>query len=158
MPAGGTFAAGRASVVLRPARPADAGPIAGVFLASFHATYAFPLAHSDDEVRDWIRDELVPARETWVAVAGSSVVGFMALAEGTVDQLYLSPGWWRRGIGTRFVQLAMERYPEGLELHTFQVNAGARAFYERHGFEPAWFGDGSANEEGRPDVRYEWRP
>ena len=58
--------AAEARVELRPAEPADAAAIAEVFLASFHATYAFPLAHTDDQVRAWIRDEVVPrARRGW---------------------------------------------------------------------------------------------
>jgi pimeloyl-ACP methyl ester carboxylesterase len=93
-----------------------------------------------------------------VAVAGSEVVGLMVLGDGFLDQLYLRPDHWRQGIGSRLVALAKERRPGGLELYTFQANAGARAFYERHGFTAVWFGDGSANEEGQPDVRYAWRP
>ncbi len=31
-------------------------------------------------------------------------------------------------------------------------------FYERRGFVPIAFGDGSGNEERQPDVRYAWRP
>jgi hypothetical protein len=43
-------------------------------------------------------------------------------------------------------------------LWTFQANAPARRFYERHGFGAVEFGDGSGNEEGEPDVRYVWEP
>lgn len=147
-----------APVELRPAGPADAAGIAEVFLTAFHATYDFPLAHTDDQVRAWIRDEVVPVSETWVAVAGREIVGLMVLGDGFLDQLYLRPDRWRQGIGSRLVALAKERRPAGLELYTFQENAGARAFYESHGFAAVWFGDGSANEEGQPDVRYTWRP
>jgi hypothetical protein len=42
-----------------------------------------------------------------------------------------------------------------LRLYTFQCNQGARRFYERHGFIAVAFGDGSSNEEGEPDIRYE---
>ena len=42
------------------ATAADAAAVADVYLASFHATYDFPLAHTDDEVRGWIRDVLSP--------------------------------------------------------------------------------------------------
>ena len=56
-------------IVLRRAAPDDAPMVSGVFLASFKATYDFPLAHTDEEVRGWIRDDLIPAKETWVAVA-----------------------------------------------------------------------------------------
>lgn len=44
--------------------------MANVFLTSFHATYEFPLAHTDDEVRGWVRDTLLPGTETWVADDG----------------------------------------------------------------------------------------
>ena len=42
-----------------------------------------------------------------------------------------------------------------LRLYTFARNEGARRFYERHGFVAVAFGDGSGNQEGEPDVRYE---
>ena len=41
-------------ITLRRANSDDAPAVAEVFLASFHATYDFPLAHTDDEVRGWV--------------------------------------------------------------------------------------------------------
>ena len=41
-------------VEIRRATPADGAAVADVYLASFHATYAFALAHTDDEVRRWV--------------------------------------------------------------------------------------------------------
>jgi GNAT superfamily N-acetyltransferase len=75
-----------------------------------------------------------------------------------VEQLYLRRPWTGRGIGSRLIALAREASPDGLELWTFQVNAGARRFYERHGFAVAEMTDGRANEERQPDVRYVWLP
>ncbi len=146
-------------VELRRATPADASAIADVYLASLAATYRFPLAHTDDQVRAWIRDDLLPTVEVWVAVAqGGSIVAFMALTGDMLDQLYVAPGWTGGRIGSRLVALAKVRRPDGLDLYTFQVNDGARRFYARHGFVEVVFGDGSANEEGQPDVRLAWRP
>lgn len=115
-------------------------------------------AHDDDEVREWFQYIVVPERETWVAVAGSAVVGVLVLDDGWVDQLYLEPEWRGRGLGDRFVELAKERRPEGLELWTFEVNGPAQRFYERHGFAEAERTDGRSNEEREPDIRYVWRP
>lgn len=146
-----------APVVLRPARAEDAGEIADVWLRSFDA--ALPTvrrAHSDDEVRGWIREVLLPEREVWVAEAGDAVVGMLALSEGWVDQLYVDPAWWRRGIGERLLILARQRQPSGLQLWTFQVNEAARRFYERQRFVAVEWTDGAANEEREPDVRYVW--
>jgi ribosomal protein S18 acetylase RimI-like enzyme len=72
--------------------------------------------------------------------------------------VYVAPGWTGRGIGSRLIELAKSRRPGGLDLYTFQVNAGARRFYERQGFVEVARGDGSDNEEGQPDIRYAWRP
>ena len=61
-------------IELRRATGEDAAAVAAVFLASFHATYDFPLAHSDDEVREWVRDRLIPEHEVWVADENGAVV------------------------------------------------------------------------------------
>jgi GNAT superfamily N-acetyltransferase len=150
-----------ALVEIRPARGADAETVADVYLASFHATYAFPLAYTDEDVRRWIRDVLVPAGDTWVAVAADGgsdrVVAMVVVRADELDQLYVHPDWQGAGIGRRLVELARSRSPGGLGLYTFQVNARARRFYERNGFVADRFGDGSGNEERQPDVHYTWR-
>ena len=132
--------------------------MADVWLRSFDA--ALPTvrrAHSDDEVRGWVRDALLPEHDVWVADVEGWVVGLLALSEGWLDQLYLSPDWRGRGLGDRFLALAKERQPSGLQLWTFQVNEPARRFYARHGFVEAERTDGARNEEREPDVRYVWR-
>jgi ribosomal protein S18 acetylase RimI-like enzyme len=143
---------------IRPATSSDATAVADVYLASFHATYAFPLAHTDDEVRGWIRDAVVGVAETWVAVEGQRVVGMMVVGPGELDQLYVAPDRLGSGIGRRLLDLAKERSPAELSLYTFQINERARRFYERNGFVVQEFGNGTGNEEGQPDVRYAWHP
>jgi GNAT superfamily N-acetyltransferase len=140
------------------AEPADADGVARVYLASFGETYDFPLAHSDDDVRVWVAEHVIPELETWVAKVDGEVVGVMALSNAVLEQLYIHPERAGVGIGSRLLELAKERRPNGLELWTFQVNAGARRFYGRHGFEEVEWTDGSGNEEGQPDVRCVWRP
>lgn len=75
-----------------------------------------------------------------------------------LDQLYLLPGHFRRGLGSLLLDKARERSPARLCLFTFQRNQAARAFYERHSFRIVDVNDGERNEEGEPDVLYEWRP
>ena len=145
--------------VIRKATPADADGAADVWLTSFKATYPFPPAHPDADVRRWIRDDLVPREETFVAVEpDGTIVGFMTLHGNDLDQLYVRPDRLHRGIGSRFVELAKELRPGGLWLYTFQVNTRARAFYERHGFRVMFLGSGESNEEHQPDARYAWTP
>lgn len=144
-------------IALRRATPADAAAVAEVFLDSFHATYAFPLAHSDEEVRGWIRDRLIPDHETWVALDDDRVVAMLALAPGWIEQLYVAPDRLRKGLGSRLVEIAKTQQPDALQLWTFQINERARRFYERQGFVAVETTDGSGNQERQPDVRYEWK-
>jgi GNAT superfamily N-acetyltransferase len=145
-------------LVLRRATEADAAAVADVYLASFKATYDFPLAHTDDEVRGWIAETVVPQGETWVAEEGRRIVAMMTLDERGIDQLYVVPDRLGKGIGSALVEIAKRRRPAGLELYTFQVNRRARTFYKRHGFAIAATGDGSGNEEHQPDLLFRWRP
>lgn len=147
-------------MVLRRADDRDALGMADVWLRSFAA--ALPTvrrAHDDDAVRDWFSYVVVPRCESWVAVTGDGTVAGLLVLEGAdLEQLYLDPSWRGRGLGDRFMDLAKRQRPQGLGLWTFQVNAGARRFYERHGFVEAERTDGERNEEREPDVRYCWRP
>ncbi|MFG3164544.1 GNAT family N-acetyltransferase [Streptomyces sp. NPDC048232] len=151
---------GAGAVVLRRARAADARAAADVWLRSFAA--ALPTVvrpRTDDEVRAYFRHVVVERHEAWVAEeTGGAVAGVMVLEGEELSQLYLAPERRGSGLGDRFVALAKERRPAGLELWTFQVNAPAHRFYERHGFTAVERTDGARNEEREPDVRYVWRP
>jgi len=147
----------------RAATDADAESVSAVYLRSRKELVACaPLAHPDAAVRDWIRERLIPAGGTTVAVVDGAVVGLLAVSRdvdcGWIDQLYLLPGWVGRGIGTRLLEIARRDLAPPIRLYTFECNQPARAFYERRGFEAIAFGDGSGNEEGCPDILYEWRP
>jgi GNAT superfamily N-acetyltransferase len=141
---------------MREARPEDARVVADIWLASFRATYAFPPAHADEDVRAWVADVLLPETESWIREEGATAVGFIAIGNRSVEQLYVLPGWTGRGIGSALLRVAQARSEAGLELWTFQVNVGARRFYERHGFRAVELTDGAGNEEREPDVRYVW--
>jgi GNAT superfamily N-acetyltransferase len=143
-------------IEIRPAQLEDAAAVASVYLDSLRATYDFPPAHTDEEVRAWIADVVIPAGRTWTAVTADRVVAMLVVQPGDLDQLYVHPDWQGRGIGRALVDIAKHESPGGLGLYTFQVNVRARRFYERNGFVADSFGDGSGNEERQPDVHYSW--
>jgi GNAT superfamily N-acetyltransferase len=156
---GTPIAPGADGVTIRRAGGGDAGGLGDVWLASWRATFDFEPGHPDDDVRRWLATELLPRHETWVAVDSDGVVvGLMALSDEMLEQLYVAPAWIGRGLGRRFVAVAKERRPAGLDLYCFAVNGRARQFYEREGFQAIAFGDGTRNEERQPDIRYAWRP
>ncbi|MES2583486.1 MAG: GNAT family N-acetyltransferase [Pseudomonadota bacterium] len=147
------------NLLLRAAKPDDASAIADVYLASRTTFLAYaPLAHSDAEVRQWIRAQLLPAASVTVADIGGEVAGFVATnSDGPllwIDQLYVRPDAVNLGLGGRLLGYALAGVTQAVRLYTFQANAGARRFYERHGFKPLEFTDGQSNEERCPDVLY----
>lgn len=147
-------------IVLRAANDADAEHIAAVLLASRKTLLPFaPLAHSDDEVRAWVREVLLPSEAVTVATVDDRIVGVLAVTRqhgaSWITQLYLHPSHVGQGIGSRLLACAIASAARPIRLYTFQQNVGARRFYERNGFVPIEFTDGSANEERCPDVMYE---
>ena len=144
---------------VRPARSGDAAQCAQVYLRSrSFALPTVPVVHEASEVRRWMADEVIGHADVWVADLDGTVVGLMVLdrdrdGSGWIEQLYLDPAWMGRGLGDRFVTLAAERCPVGLQLWTFVANEPARRFYERHGFVVEETTDGRGNEERAPDLR-----
>ncbi len=150
--------------VLRVARSSDAGDCAAVYLRSReHALAEVPCPHEPSEVRRWMADEVIGHAEVTVAEVDGLVVGLLVLepgraGSGWIEQLYLDPAWMGRGLGSRLLGVARQRCPNGLQLWTFQANAGARRFFEREGLVAVELTDGSSNAERAPDVRYATAP
>ena len=147
-------------VVLRPAAAGDALRIAEVLLSSRKTFQPYaPPVHTDAEVREWVRDMLMPAGGVTVACVNADIAAMMATSRaadaGWIEQLFVVPGATGQGIGALLLDHALATLPRPVRLYTFQANSGARRFYERRGFRAIAFGDGSGNEEHCPDVLYE---
>jgi GNAT superfamily N-acetyltransferase len=144
-------------VLIRLAETDDIDSIAEVFLASFADLTFLPRLHTDTETRRWIRAEMVPRHEVWVAEEDGAIVGFAALSGDLLGHLYVHPDAQNRGVGTALLGLVKAERPSGFRLWTFQRNDGARRFYERHGCKVVELTDGRGNEEQEPDALYAWR-
>jgi len=115
-----------------------------------------PEQNTEDEVRAWVADSMLPKAVVWVAEMAGEVAGYMALKGTDVEHLYVAPRWQSCGVGNILLRKAKELSPRRLQLYAFQRNVRARAFYEARGFVAVAFSDGARNEEKEPDVRYEW--
>jgi len=145
---------------LRTAANSDAGRIADILLQSRAAFLPYAVSpHTDDDVRVWVRDILLPREDVTVALVAGQPVGVMAMHRAEdiswISQLYVHPSHAGQGIGSRLLARALDTAARPIRLYTFQQNAGARRFYERNGFAPLRLTDGSGNEERCPDVLYE---
>ena len=145
--------------MIRRSRPEDADEIAATFTASFETLLTFlPNLHTHEEHRHFIT-EIVPVdHEVWVAEEDGRIVGLAAIGEDTLGHLYVRPDYHGQGIGSALLHKTKELRPQGFTLWTFPQNEKACRFYEQRGLHPIRYGDGSGNEEGVPDVLYEWRP
>jgi GNAT superfamily N-acetyltransferase len=165
-PGGSTPDAGgpaRGGITVRAARPGDAAAVARVHIASREGTmpYLPPRRRTDEQVVAWAAAMVRGAEgeRVWVAEDGSgAVVGYAAVAGEWLEHLYLLPGVLRRGIGSALLARARAHRPQGLSLHVFRKNTGARAFYARHGFTVVDVDDGSRNMENEPAMTLRWAP
>jgi len=144
---------------IRRALPTEAGCLAALWIRSRAASAPSipPTIHTDEEVRLWFEEVVLPSCEVWVADRQDEAIALMVLDHEWIDQLYVDPAFTRSGIGGALLQRAMGVRPTGLKLWTFQSNLGARRFYEEHGFVATVTTTGD-NEEQAPDVCYEWCP
>jgi len=144
--------------MIRRAAPQDADQIAETFSRSFGMLTFLPPLHTEEEHRQFITEMVPVDHEMWVAEEDGRVVGLAAVGDRKLGHLYVHPDYQNRGIGSQLLDQVKALLPDGFTLWTFPNNEGACRFYERHGLHVSARGDGSGNEEGLPDVQYEWSP
>ena len=104
--------------------------------------------------RDYFTTSIVPNNAVRMTLLEDELVGFIAATKESITHLYVRVGHHQRGIGTQLLAWAKAQSNGTLWLFAFARNAGARAFYEKHGFkiiargfEPTW---------RLADIKYEW--
>lgn len=139
---------------IRKAQPTDAGSVGAILYGFQQQTPWMPQLYAEVEVIAFCG---VMIDRGWVSVAVQAgvVQGFIARDGAEICSLYLAPGACGQGIGKALLQAAKVAAPH-LWLKAFVANEGARRFYQREGFQEVARGDGSDNEEGLPDIRFEW--
>ena len=142
-------------MLIRPADLSDADALVAVHLRSRAAAPMPAGVRPEPEVHAWLSARLA-TDDVWVAEADGEVVGYARITSGWLDDLYVVPERAGEGIGSALLEVVKARQPDGFCLWVFEMNAPARAFYARHGLAELERTDGSANEEGAPDIRMAW--
>jgi len=148
-------------IALRSSVVTDADRIARILIdvRSAFMPYA-PLAHTPDEVRTWVRASVVTSPGTVIAERNGELVGAVVMrrepACSWIMQMAVDPRYVGTGIGSALLEHAFAVLLPPIRLYTFQANAGARRFYQRHGFRAIRSCDDHGNEERCPDVLYEF--
>ena len=128
--------------------------LVAMWRASFEAGVGITDPHPLVEQQQYFLNAVLPRNTVRLAMLNNRLVGFVAASQESIAQLYVRVGAQRRGIGTQLLAWAKSQSDGSLWLHTFARNAGARAFYEKHGFvaglhgfEPMW---------QLEDIWYQW--
>lgn len=131
---------------LRPARPADAAALVGVWRRAVVATHLF-LAPADVERYEGVVRAGLPALTVTLAEQRGRVLGFVAVGAGRVEMLFVDPDVHGRGVGSALLRQATKDWAV-VELDVNEQNPGARAFYARRGFVEV--GRSPLDGDGRP--------
>lgn len=123
-------------IVVRDAHPGDYLALGGVILRSIKAGYTW--VHrwwaSDRDFETYFLEEHGKWRQILVAEADGRHAGFSCLVQDYVDEFFVDPDFWGRGVADALMRESIQLYPERLELDCFEQNGRGRRFYERHGF------------------------
>ena len=119
---------------IRPALASDRDALVDIWLASVRATHRFLAEGEIQALLPIVRGVVLEVLEVWVLEAGDRPIGFMGLADDSLEALFISPGWIRRGGGRRLLEHA-RRLKGRLKVDVNEQNPEAVAFYIANGFE-----------------------
>lgn len=142
---------------LRAGSQRDSAGVAALFGRARSEMGYLPQLHTKEEDRAFFEHQLA-RYSSLLAVVDEAIVGFAVFGDGYLHHLYVAGLCQGRGIGAALLREVLDRSGAPLELWVFQENAGARRFYEHHGFVVVETTDGGGNEERLPDVRYTSSP
>ncbi|MEL6603961.1 MAG: GNAT family N-acetyltransferase [Cyanobacteria bacterium J06614_10] len=75
------------------------------------------------------------AGEVWVARDDATIVGFVAFVDDEVTWLYVSPNYYRQGIGRQLLQKAISRCGKTVHTSVLAGNDAALKLYLSEGFQ-----------------------
>ncbi|MFD2262446.1 GNAT family N-acetyltransferase [Lacibacterium aquatile] len=130
---------------LRHAVPTDADRCAEIYLASRRATFTW-VEPERFQLADYA--ESIKGEEVWVAELDGEVRAFASffLPESFLHNLFVMPGWQRRGLGQALLGQVQRICPPPVRLKCLANNISARMFYQSMG----WTEEG----QGRSDLGF----
>ncbi len=120
-------------LMIRPYRPSDAADLAQIWLNASIAAHRFMDPGFWRSQLAAMRDEHIPAGETYVYEDGGGLQGFITLRDKSIEALFVAPGSQGRGIGRELLNHA-KTLRRTLELSVYANNARAAAFFLREEF------------------------
>ncbi|MGW8706418.1 GNAT family N-acetyltransferase [Brevundimonas sp. NPDC055814] len=133
--------------MIRPAAPADAPALTAVWRRAVEATHHFLTPEAIDAIEADVSAWLGSGDPNlWAWEQDGAPVAFLGLSDDELAALFVDPRLHRSGIGRRLVDHALSLGARRLSVN--EDNPGARAFYERLGFQAV--GRAETDDAGRP--------
>lgn len=142
------------TITISPARTLDAGAVGHILSVSNDTMPWLPRMHSAAEEIMYAGD-MIEAGWVRVAKREGKVVAFIARWDEEIHALYVLPDAQDDGVGTALMEDAKTE-TDRLALWSYQANSSATRFYGLRGFIETARTDGSENDAGLPDIRFEW--
>lgn len=143
------------SVEIDPARALDAGAVGAILSHATDAAAWLPRLYSRAEELGFA-GEMIDAGWVQVARKQGKIAGFLARDGSEIHCLYLARDAQRQGLGQALLDKTKATEAH-LGLWVYQDNTQAQRFYKAMGFVEVTRTDGTTNDVGLPDIRYEWR-
>ena len=115
-----------------PVEPSDYARVVEVWEASVRATHDFVREADVAVFRPMVREALPFLTLACVRDQAGVVVGYIAVAEGKVEMLFIHPDWRGQGVGRRLMTYAIDVLGV-TEVDVKEQNAQAVGFYLRLG-------------------------
>jgi len=146
-------------VTIRPATEPELDRIARIWDESWHSTgIPSPEVLSHSQLRDRLVEFIRSGADLYVIEHDQDVAGMMVLdpISSKLSQLFLTPTFQRRGLGTACLAFAKTALPGGFTLMVAEANRAAQEFYAAAGLaqEARIF----RAEYKRHDLRFRWAP
>ena len=138
-------------------KPGHTHDVVSLWRDSMQEAIGIPPVHTFESQAFFLNHILPETHKIYVALSNETrlPVAFVAINDSEINQLYVHRKFQSMGIGSQLLAMAKQQSSGRLSLRTFENNIRAQQFYERHGF--VAIGGDAENEEGLPDILYEWR-
>lgn len=131
---------------VRGGTPADTGRALDIWRAAVDATHGF-LSPEDRAEIEGVVGAMLPQAPLWIVEDHGQPQGFMILADGMIEALFVDPAVHGRGCGSALVAKALELAPQAAVDANEQAD-NALPFYEARGF--VRIGRSETDADGRP--------
>ncbi|WP_291329579.1 GNAT family N-acetyltransferase [Desulfovibrio sp. UCD-KL4C] len=121
------------SQIIRKAIAADYPLLGDIWLSASIKAHSFVPDEFWVSKVDIMRDEYLPASETWVIENGGCLAGFFCLVDDVLAAIFIAPEWQGNGCGSQLMEKA-KKLRLRLELSVYTANSSAIDFYKFHGF------------------------